>query len=575
MQEFKIIYDLLIILCTALLFGYLARKIKQPAITGYVIGGAVVSLLGGKLLANSISTLADIGVILLMFTLGVEFSFHRLTKIKNIVVWGAIAQIVIFSIVFIVVSLFLFQLSFYQALFLSLAFSLSSTAITVKLLFDRGETDTLHGEILTGWLLIQDLAVIPLWVLLPNIAQIFAKGGFDFKVVAWDLFLNLLKSGIILYFVFWLGKRIVPFILSRVAKTNTRELFLITIVLLISAVALGVSFVGLSPALGAFIAGLLIAETVEHVEVFAETRPLRDILSIIFFVSLGLLFNAQFLFSHFFYIVALTGVVLLLKFLVVLRLMAYFGFHSRISFLTAIGLTSVGEFAFILGRFGLVNNYLSDYSYQILLSTSVLTMIFSPWLITGENYFYSRIYSFLKKYFPFLFARLFTGKEPVANVYEELAFTDHVVICGHGRVGSHISKILGRTQIPYVVVDFNQKVVSDLKRHAVNAIYGDPSEIDVLEYAQVGKAKVIVIAVPDRHSQEMIIRNSLQLNSEIVIICRSHHDEDANRLYALGAHSIIMPEFEAAIHMGGVLLKLYKFAPEEIIKHLNSERREA
>lgn len=575
MQEFKIIYDLLIILCTALLFGYLARKIKQPAITGYVIGGAVVSLLGGKLLTNSISTLADIGVILLMFTLGVEFSFRRLTKIKNIVVWGAIAQIVIFSIVFIGVSLFLFQLSFYQALFLSLAFSLSSTAITVKLLFDRGETDTLHGEILTGWLLIQDLAVIPLWVLLPNIAQIFAKGGFDLKVVAWDLFLNLLKSGIILYFVFWLGKRIVPFILSRVAKTNTRELFLITIVLLISAVALGVSFVGLSPALGAFIAGLLIAETVEHVEVFAETRPLRDILSIIFFVSLGLLFNAQFLFSHFFYIAALTGVVLLLKFLVVIRLMAFFGFHSRISFLTAIGLTSVGEFAFILGRFGLVNNYLSDYSYQILLSTSVLTMIFSPWLISGENYFYSRIYSFLKKYFPFLFDKLFTGNEPTVNVYEKLAFTDHVVICGHGRVGSHISKILDRAQIPYVVVDFNQKVVSDLKRHAVNAIYGDPSEIDVLDYAKVDKAKVIVIAVPDRHSQEIIIRNSLQLNSEIVIICRSHHEEDANRLYALGAHSIIMPEFEAAIHMGGVLLKLYKFAPEEIIKHLNSERREA
>ena len=572
-MEIEIIYDLLTVLCTALVFGFLARKIKQPAITGYVVGGAVVSLFGGKLLASSISSLADIGVILLMFTLGVEFSFRRLAKIKHIVVTGAVLQIVFFTVFFIFLSLLFFHFSFYQALFLSLAFSLSSTAITVKLLFDKGETDTLQGEILTGWLLIQDLAVIPLWVILPNLSQFFAKGGFDPKTVLLDLLVNLLKSGLILYFIFWLGKRIVPFVLSKVAKTNTRELFLITVVLMIAAIAVCVSFVGLSPALGAFIAGLLIAETTEHTEVFAETRPLRDILSIIFFVSLGLMFNAQFLFSNFFFILTLTMVVLLLKFFIVIWLMARFGFHSRVSFFTALGLCSIGEFAFVLGRFGLVNNFLSEYSYQVLLSTSVLTMILAPWLISGSNYFYTTIYQFLKTHLPFLFTKFFNGKEPLVNTKDELPFANHVVICGHGRVGGNISKILDRAKIPYVVVDFNQKLVHDLRKHAVNAIYGDPSEIDVLDYAQVDKAKVVVIAVPDRHSQEMIIRNSLQLNSEVVIICRSHHDEDTHRLYALGAHSIIKPEFEAALHMSGVLLKLYKFNQEDILGHLNSERR--
>ncbi|MBI3384726.1 cation:proton antiporter [Candidatus Gottesmanbacteria bacterium] len=576
MQDFNLLRDLLVILITAFVFGLLAKRLKQPPITGYVIGGALISTFGTKLAAPvSTTTLIDFGVILLMFTLGIEFSFRRILRVKEVIFWGGIVQIAVFSL--ILSGLFIVFLNFlpYQSIYLALALSLSSTAIVAKLLFDRGEIDTLYGEILTGWLLIQDLAVIPIWVVMPVIWNNLHSASFSLSTILTSLALALLKTGAILYFLYWLGKKVVPSYLNKIAKINSRELFLIGVVLLISFLGIAASSLGLSPAIGAFVAGLLISETSQNHAIFAEIRPIRDILSIIFFVSLGLLFNLHFLLLNFGLIVGLTILVVILKLLISALIMIYFGFHSKTVFLTSVGIISVGEFAFVLARVGVDRGYLDASSYNLLLSITVLTMIIAPWAISLSANSYPVVKNFVHKFSPLLYEKFFTKIDQNKNFDEELPFTDHVVICGHGRVGKHISQILELAKIPYVVIDFNQKVISDLKKHAVFAIYGDPSDLDVLNFAKVDFAKVVVVAVPDRHSQEMIIQNSLTLNRNIVIICRSHFDEDRERLYALGAQAIVQPEFEAALHISGVLLNVYKFPREEIFEFLNKIRKSA
>ena len=575
MGQFDFFIDIIIILVTAFIFGLLAKKFKQPPITGYVIGGLTVSVLGAKFLTPGVmSSLADTGIIFLMFTLGIEFSFRRLLRVKNVAVLGALLQIFIFTVLCSLFLSLLFKLDLYQSIFLSLAFSLSSTAIAVKILFDKGEVDTLYGEILTGWLLVQDLAVIPIWILLPILWKNLNNGSLNFIDVALSMLGGLLKTGIILYIVYWLGKRLVPLFLGKVAKLNVRELFLIAVVLLIASFSFLVSYIGLSPALGAFLAGLLVAETTQNQAIFAEIRPLRDILSIVFFVSLGLLFNTGFLFTNFSLIVSITLFVIILKLLVSVVLMVYFKYHSKTIFLTSLGLISVGEFAFVLGRFGLDNSYLNENAYNTLMSVTVLTLVGSPWIMSIAPNLYHAIKKFTKNTTPFIYDNLFSRIDQQKKFDEDLPFNNHVVICGHGRVGRHISQVLDMAGIPYVVIDYDQRVVSELTKHAVNVIYGDPSDIDVLDYAQVDHAKIVVIAVPDRHSQEMIINNSQILNKNILIICRSHYDEDKKRLYALGAHSIIQPEFEAALHMSGVLLNVYKLPKEQISSYIMKVRKE-
>lgn len=574
MADISLLQDLLVILVTAFIFGYFASRFKQPPVVGYIVGGVIVSFLGGKVTTSATTTLIDFGVILLMFTLGIEFSFRRLLRVKEIVFWGAILQVLFFSLIFSFILKSLLPINLYQAIFLSLSFSLSSTAIVVKLLFDKGESDTLYGEILVGWLLVQDLLVIPIWILMPSIYLNLNSPNISLLSTVSSLSIAILKAGFILYLVYWLGKKIVPVYLGKIAKTTSRELFLISVVLLISLLASLVSWMGLSPALGAFLAGLLVSETSQNHAIFAEIRPLRDILSIVFFVSLGLLFNFTFLASNLPLIIVISLLLIILKFLIVTVIMIYFGYHTKTTYHTALGLVSVGEFAFILARFGLDKHFLNSYAYEFLLIVTVVTMILGPVAIELGSRSYHAIKNSVKRFLPLLYDKFFTRFDQERKFDEDLPFSGHVVILGHGRVGRHISKTLDLAKIPYIVVDYNQKVVNELKKHGVNVVYGDPSDIDVLDFAQVDRAKVVVIAVPDRHTQEMIIKNSLSLNKNIIIVCRSHFDEDAERLYALGAHAIIQPEFEAAIHMSGVLLNLYKMPKEEILGFLGKVRKD-
>jgi len=546
--------DLVLILFIAMVFGFVAYKVKFPLVVGYLIGGAGASwFLADFVHIGEVESVAAIGLALLMFTLGLEFSLKRLRSLGEIIILGSLLQIILTIICGIFFFPF-FGYDLYNSFFLGAVFSLSSTAVVVKILTDRGEIDSLHGEIAVGWLLVQDLATLPLIVLLPAIGGAMQSGG----TLLWS-FLSVARAMAVSIFglivILLLGRKIIPFLIEKVAQTKIRELLLLSVVLICLAFAYVSNNVGFSFALGAFLGGMVIASTAANHAVFSEVRPLRDIFSIIFFVSLGFLLDPNFLWQNLPLILFLTVMLILGKFLLSSLLVLVLGYHTRVAFFVGVMLTSVGEFAFILGQIGKTQGLIGNETYMLILSITMMSLIISSPLIVGMERIYRIVRGILKRYFTFLV--------PIFKSFDEqkldktLTYSEHAVVLGHGRVGKYISHALFSSGIEYVVVDYNNHIIKNLRKSGIAVIYGDPSEIDVLKAANVDKAKVVVIAIPDRFATEVIISHCLSLNPNIIIICRTHHEEDQNKLKELGVEVLIQPEFEAALSITGKLLKLY------------------
>jgi CPA2 family monovalent cation:H+ antiporter-2 len=557
MQDLTLVFDLVVVLVCALVGGLIAKKLKQPLILGYILAGiSLGAVLVWQIQGHSqLQTLAEIGVAFLLFSLGIEFSFSKLSRVKEIAFWGGVIQI----LAFIFLSVLIFPalgFDFYSSLFLGCCFSLSSTAVVTKLLMEKGESDSLHGEIMIGWLLVQDLAVLPMLLILPNIANLE-------NLPFWQLPLTILKVFLLLIVVLILGRLIVPKLLDRIASVNSREVLLLAVTALCLLAASGTYFLGLSFALGAFLAGLIISESSENHAVFSEIRPLKDIFSIVFFVTLGMMLTPSFLMANLILILGLSLIVIVLKFVMVMILSLYFGYHTKTSFLVSTGIVQVGEFSFVLGAMGLSKGLIGTDIYQIIISVALLTIIVSPFIFN----FSPKVYQFLKKTmqakWPRIYAKIFLPFDQGLKT-EELPFENHVVICGYGRVGSWLGRACQLSNVPFVVVDFNHNIINELHKNNIPVVYGDPSDSDVLDFAQVDKAKVVVIAIPDRHTQEMVITNSLTLNPKINIICRSHFEEDQGRLKALGVTSVIMPEFEASLSIIHKILQSFGYDKEEV-----------
>ncbi len=553
--DFILIGWLGVVLAMAFLGGFLARKAKQPAVVGYLLVGVFISLFTSKLFPakNLLSFLAEMGVALLMFTLGLELSLDYLRRVKMVAIWGALVQILLI----IVLSIFilpLFGFDFYSSLFMGAAFSLSSTAIVVKILSEKGSIDTLPGEIMLGWLLVQDLAVLPMLVILPAIAG--NGGGFGL------LALNILKVFAVLIGVLLLGRKLVPKFINWVSNFSSRELLLIAVFSLCLLTAIFTSALGLSLAMGAFLAGLIISKSSENHAIFSEIRPLRDVFSIVFFVSLGMFLNPYFLASNILMILLISILIVLFKMIIIMGLVLYLGYHAKTSILVGMGLVQVGEFAFILSRVGLSQNLINENVYSIILSVALLTILITPWFISAAPRFYFFLQKASKR-FPRIYEHLF-AKVDRFEKEGGLELEDHVVICGYGRVGSWLARALQLLNVPYVVIDYNHRIIMKLKKQGVEALYGDPADIDVLQFAQVRKAKIVVMAIPDQATQEIIIANCQTLNSSIKVISRIHQKEAFSRLKTLGVTCFIQPEFEAALSIIHRVLQFLGVNKEEI-----------
>jgi len=402
-----------------------------------------------------------------------------------------------------------------------------------------------------GWLLVQALAVLPMIFILPKIAQ-----GLWLSV-----FLAILKAALLLFLVVFLGQAVVPKILDKAAKTSSREILLLAIAGVVLLVVLGTFSLGLSFVLGAFLAGLILSQSAQNHAIFSEIKPLRDVFSIVFFVSLGMMLAPSFLFSHLGQIIGLSLLAGVIKLLVVTLLVLYLGYHTKVAFLVGMGLVSVGEFSFILARLGLLENLITHDAYSFIISVAILTTAATPFFFSLAPQVYNKVRKWSAKKQPKLYSLVFTRFDKRTKS-DEVSLKNHVVICGLGQV-AWLSQALKMSEIPQVVVDYDFKAIDQAKQKEIPAIYGDPADIDVLKKAGVGEAKAVVIALPDSRTQQLVIGHVLTLNSRADIICQTRYEQQIPRLKALGVKTIIQPEFEAFLSILSRILQAFGLPKEE------------
>lgn len=557
--SFSLIKTLALIFSSAIIGGLIAKKFKLPLLIGYIMLGIIF----GALFSFSIDKgflylIADIGATLLLFTLGLEFSSHRFAKIIQNVALIAIMQILVsFGAFFIVFHLLGF--SFIESVYLGAAASLSSTIVIVKIFSERGQLETIQAEVLSGFLIIQDLAVIPLMVLLPSLSIAKSISSVSFFVILGVISLSCIKASIVLGVIIILGRYVLPIILDKVSKVKNREIFLFTIIGIVFAVSLFSYVLGLSAPLGAFIAGLLIADTSQNHAIFSEIRPLRDLFAVVFFVSIGLMLPISIILSKIVLLVITAFGIMILKAIFVYALCRYSGYHKKIAFFVGLGLTSMSEFGFVIAREGMMLHVLSEEIYAMLIALTFFTIFVSTPIIANSDNIYYMLKKKLGKYWP----NIFHDKDE-STLEEKFRIEDHIVICGHGRVGSYIARALEMEKIQFLVIDINHKVISDLQKRGIPVLYGDPADREVLKHAQVEEAKYLIIAIPDFHTQKMIISHVQTLNRRIRIICRTHYEEDQAVLKSFGVDIIVQPEFEAALSIVERLLADFGVSPEKV-----------
>lgn len=556
-----ILLTFILLFISALVGAIAASKLKLPLMVGYIAGGVVVGNLFASLLSHETITLvADIGVTLLMFTLGIDFSMQRLKKHIGTVVGAAIIQIVLLAFLFCALFMVL-GFSFFASLVIAIAASLSSTAVVIRILSEKGELDTSHGELLTAWLVVQDLSVIPLMLILPVMLKIGVSDGTFFD--AMRLILPQIGKGIgAIAAIVILGRFVLPRLFSVLANLGSREVLVLATAGLVLLVGLTFMMLGLSSALGAFIAGMMLAETSEKHEIFSDIRPFRDLCAGIFFVSIGLALPLGSMGPLWVTILLSTLVIVLLKWGIVYTLCRFIGLHKKTAVIVGIGLVPMSEFGFILAREGMQIGALSQNNYLFLVAVTFCTICIGAPTLSRAHRLYGWFKHTIGRILPPVF-KTRTEKDQEKGIVQ-MDISGHVVICGYGRVGKYVGRALEMAGVPFVVIDYDHQRILALKKKGIHAVFGDPSDIDVLDYAQVDLAKCLVIAIPDRYSQESIIANALTLNRTIPIICRTHHESDLRELKTLGVTTLVQPEFEAALTIVGRLLHEFGNDEEQI-----------
>lgn len=546
--------DLLILLLTATAVAIIFEKFRLPAILGFLLTGVIIGPHGLGILSNveHIRLLAEIGVVLLMLTIGLEFSVDRLRGMQHVAIIGGTLQILI-SIIFSLLFAWWKHWSFYEGFFLGAVISLSSTAIVLKYLLDRGEIDTPHGRIAISILIFQDLAVVPLMIFLSAFGKSQAAAGFSL--------LFAFSKTILLMTVAVAFSRMLPWLLHRVAVIRNREiLFLFSV-----AVCLGMAWVsgalGLSAAIGALLAGFMFANTNFSHQLIGDIIPFRHFFVCLFFVSIGLLFNVGFFFHHMALILSVVSLILFVNFVIMTFLIMAFRFPPRIAVITGIILSQIGEFSFVLMETARGSGHISGELYQVLLSSAFLTMLMTPLLFAAIPF----LLRFLGKFIVF-------GVPPQDWVPRDRGFSSlsgHVILCGFGPTGRDLAHAFQEEKIPFVILEMNPQKVQEAKKLRMKAIYGDAVNREVMKRAGIHRAKAVVVSFPDFLGITQIIRSVQDLNPEVILAVRTRYESQTSKLYELGADIVVMEEWEASHELNRLVLEQLGVASHRIDQHLS------
>ncbi|KXS56846.1 MAG: hypothetical protein AMR96_00220 [Candidatus Adiutrix intracellularis] len=534
-----LIGKIIILLALAVALIYIGLRLNMPTIVGFLVTGILVGPDGLGLINDpyQVEDLSEIGVVLLLFTIGLEFSIQSLIKIKRIVLLGGSLQMLL-CILFVYPLALLLGFKWNTSLLFGFLFSLSSTAIVLKLLQEKGEMDSQHGRSILGVLIFQDLAVVPLVLILP-----FLVNQFDSK----PLYLIIGKAVGILLLILIMAYNLVPLLFKRIAATKSQELFLFTVALVCLGTAFLTAKVGLSLALGAFISGLIISSSPYAYQAISSVIPMRDIFTSLFFVSIGMRMDIHHLTKHPFLTIGLTLGIMILNVLTTTGAMRIIGFNRRVSVLSGFALCQVGEFAFVLAKTGNELNLLVGDNMTIFLNAAVLTMALTPIALALGR----KVALNLSE-----LASPPSTLTPDSNL--KINISNHAVVVGFGVIGQGVARACKVANQSYTVIEMNPQTVQYFQKQDEPIIYGDAVNETILEHVGLTKAAILVVSIPDPLATRRIIVQARALNPNIYILARTRFLLTQNILIKLGANEVVAEEHVAAIKIFDSVMKFYK-----------------
>jgi monovalent cation:H+ antiporter-2, CPA2 family len=547
-MSLAVLQELVIVLAASVIIIYLSHKARLPSVVGFLLTGVLIGPGGLSLVKNgeTVQTLAEIGVVMLLFTIGLEFEPARLKRIRREFLGGGGLQVTLTTAATVLV-LRILKVPMREALFYGFLVSLSSTAVVLKILADRGETDAPQGRLSLGILIFQDLAIVPMIALVPVLAN---AHGVSVGAIGLRFGLGALAIGT----AFILARFLMPRVLHLVVRTRIREVFLIATLFIALGMALLTSSLGLSLALGAFLAGVILAESEYSHQVVSDILPFKNVFNSLFFISVGMLLDVGAVWKFRFLVLLLVASILLLKTIVVILTVGLLGYGSRIAVITGLALAQIGEFSFVLAGVGRANGLLPGDIFQAFIASSILTILATPFLIQagpGLAEGGERLLVWKKR-----------SAKPADRPVCDLA--NHVIIAGYGLNGKNLAHVLKEAGIGYIIIELNPVTVREAAAAGEIIIFGDVSSRIILEEAGARRAKGIVFAISDPLMTRRGIKAVREINPSLFIIVRTRYASEIDDLLGLGAGDVIPEEFETSIEIFTRVLEKYHI-PNNII----------
>jgi len=527
-------------LVLAFLLGMLANRLRISPLVGYLLAGVLAGPFTPGFVAdtNLAPELAELGVILLMFGVGLHFSLKDLMSVKSIAIPGAIAQIIVATLLGMGLSSLL-GWSLMSGLVFGLCLSTASTVVLLRALEERQLLDSQRGRIAIGWLIVEDLVMVLALVLLPAMAGVLDKGEANFPLLAWDLLLTLGKVIAFMLLMMIVGRRLIPWILSRSAATGSRELFTLSVLALALGIAFGaVELFDVSFALGAFFAGMVLNESELSHRAAHDTLPLRDAFAVLFFVSVGMLFDPHILLERPFAIIGALVIILFGKSVAAWLLVRLLGHSTRTAMTIAVSLAQIGEFSFILAGLGITLNLLSKEGQNLVLAAAILSIMLNPILFTLAERWMKR-------------EKKEALEEKETELVEELpqvplTLCHHALIVGYGRVGRLLYDRLTEDGITVVVVENNRSRIDEMRGKGILTIYGNAARPEVMELMRLDCAQWLLLTIPNGYESGEIAATAREKRPDLSIFARAHYDDEVDYLQAHGCDHIVMGEREIA-----------------------------
>ena len=549
--------ELLAILSSAVLIVWLFRRLQLPAILAYLVAGVLVGEHGLALAHEHVDYdhFAELGIVFLLFTLGLEFSLPKLLAMRHLVVTVGSLQVIISLVLFMVVAMF-FDQSFAAAITIGGILALSSTAIVIRQLSESGGMKKKSGQLSVAVLLFQDVAVVPLLIVIPLLAQ----GGDSSFIMA--LLFALVKGVFVVSLLLLAGKWLLPRLFNLVAQVRTDELFVLTTLLVTLVASALTQWFGLSMALGAFLAGMMLGESQYKHQLEADIRPYRDILLGLFFVTVGMKLNIGVVFSSPFIIISLLICFMLVKVAVVVLLAKRAGESSKDAWAAGIMLAQMGEFGFVLIALASQVEVLSATTASILLGTGVLSMAITPYMISNA-----------RKWALWLSKEKQIDTQALEELPQNTALHDHVIICGFGRIGQTVSRFLKQESIDFVAIDIDPLRTTKAREAGENVLFGSSRQAELLHAAKLSKAKLVVIAFGEDKQSLDVIQKVRSLAPNVPILVRTRNDDQLDELHAAGANEVVPESLEGSLMLVSQVLSLSGVPFSRIVRRVQKERK--